>query len=126
MIYALMIIAILVAGVVAYLLWRDLNTKPEITFEHIKAIAENQNELYALLQRLVPPSTEIGGSETANQQSEVEAVESGNGQVKETEDTAPNLPEATKPWEELSHKDRMALVRAGIKKSEYEAMLKEG
>jgi hypothetical protein len=105
-------------------IFKALNDHNENLIEYDKTHSQRHAEIKELMQRLVPPSTEIGGPETVNQQSEVEAVDSGNGQAEETEDTAPNLPDATKPWEELSHKERMALVRAGIKKAEYEARLK--
>lgn len=125
---ALMVIAVMVAGVVCALLWLNLKSGPEIKFEHLQTIAKNQNELYEMMQKLSSQIAEQDTDASAEVTAEtpVETPEPQNGKAEaETVDEQPaDLPAATKPWEELSHKERMALVRAGIKKAEYEAGLK--
>jgi hypothetical protein len=129
MIYAFMTIAILTLIAAGVLIWMVLK-KPvsDITFEDLKVIVDNQNELCEMMQKLssqiAEQETDASAEVTAETPVETPELQNGKAEAEAVDEQPADLPAATKPWEELSHKERMALVRAGIKKAEYEAGLK--
>lgn len=115
MIYVFIGIAVLAVGVALVLLYLIVKgDNQDNVLRGLAVINQNYQELYDL----VSSSLKTQGN------GHPEAVEPLV--VEQPEKPSPEMPPVTKPWGELSGKERMSFVRAGVKRADYEAMLREG
>lgn len=121
MIYVFIGIAVLAVGVALVLLYLIVRgDNQDNVLRGLAVINRNYQELYDLVSSSLTPVPQTQGN------GHPEAVEASVPVVEQVEKPNPELPPATKPWGELSGKERMSFVRAGVKRADYEAMLREG